>query len=1388
MQINCNYYLKENNQVVSFTESEIRDYLSLRFSKAFGDIEKTFNMFKSKIKLETKDKTDQKVHNYIFNDNGKERKVISTTEFINKTFPDISFNRANYIKVRKKQLFTLFPDASTQYVDTLIRDELKRFEESAEKGTDIHAIAEAIIDFYNEKGKLPNISDLKINTKHLSVPQRESAFVALRQKINFIIDAHTVKGQKPKLYSEMSIFGNIKNEIVGGTIDIGVVESTGKVITYDFKTSTKEADEWNNYKKETIIAQQKLYQNYLKQQGINSESVIIPVLIEEDVISVGTDIESSTIEIPFNKLIESIDSLFETVQVTKRVTDLLHKVNKFMKEVFNSKERTIQPSKEYIEQEVEKLKSNYSIAKENLQKPLNKRLPSGSFYIYNDKIYHRYVNNDGKKVDTEIKETTDFVELVVNMLRSKQTSSSKFRAYIAQVRSAKSKGSNENIDFSTNDLTNKNINLLLRKYIDDDNWVVYENDELNALGVIIFYNPKTKIVDTVSMSQEDFHRIFKLGLGSTILGNKYKDGIAKNKYFNISNSDLKTITAIKALSFLSEDDMFTDYKLGDVKLFNYSSGTYFMNPSQVIEDFNIIAKEYGYSEFKNKRVTDLEVFLSIVSQVPTKYEFLEKNKELMLSPDFKQLAKENDNVRRIYDRALHTMKELQTEMLRKGDIDNDLYMYLSKAILEMNNIEINPFDDIQKYISKEENPDTAFLTLPSDYRNDVMKALYQITSNVQQNVTKKFLNFEKRFKKILEPLYQEKLFYSEKIIDTTGLAFSNLFESPFLLKKPTDSSLSSVEKEFIKNYIDLMYELKKGIYIEGDIEDLIENDIKLRQVPLVPGSIIDNISQNTPKDAIINIWDSLFPKEYNPLVKERNRILSSFRKQDDMEERERMLQNGVYTTNLEIALNALAISLIKEEETNKALPTIEGLRATIGFLSTKMGKDIPNLNEAFEEFVDKNIYGNTQQSESPTLDHFLRLFKKFSAVTQLGLSPLFFTTQFLQNFFTTAINVLPSYVSNKGYKYEDFVKAIGSTLGKESLSAVNINFNEKLNEEYLITSMDQSYLASRLSTGSQNFFSKLFRGMNIYPDYFWRITHFKAFMIKDGSLDAHSVVNDEFIYEPEKDKRFEIYLSGQTNSPEYKKQEALYKLLLEELSNEDGVKYTRAPRAYSRVQKDIFLKMADDMFGAQSDRDRLIFQYGAFGAIFMQFRTWALAYKSRYTYHTSERLTDDYDFVDVVKLDEQGNPTGEIEKVAVRKKKLHEGIWQTLTFVVPEFMDAVKTGNYETLKNLPEYKKENLVKLGSDLIMWGLLTGLGRLIAEMISDNKKEQKSWNYMITGLYSSPINSATALLSPNIATVSIISKYIKAVSSEDPITQIAEATGAYRGIKKITDLNEN
>ncbi len=182
---------------------------------------------------------------------------------------------------------------------------------------------------------------------------------------------------------------------------------------------------------------------------------------------------------------------------------------------------------------------------------------------------------------------------------------------------------------------------------------------------------------------------------------------------------------------------------------------------------------------------------------------------------------------------------------------------------------------------------------------------------------------------------------------------------------------------------------------------------------------------------------------------------------------------------------------------------------------------------------------------------------------------------------------------------------------------------ESLNIQYRMANMDINGMVDKVTSnkkGMSALGSRWMFWMTGCPDYLNRMSIFIAQMIKDGSWDAHTMVNGELKYDWKQDKRFSIYAKGLTNHQDYASQRAKYLRLVEQLNIEGVTNQYGEPlkegddliRAYSSIERDSLKSFANMMFGYYDHEDKALVNNIFFGSLWLQFRTFFSATKNKY--------------------------------------------------------------------------------------------------------------------------------------------------------------------------------
>ena len=130
-------------------------------------------------------------------------------------------------------------------------------------------------------------------------------------------------------------------------------------------------------------------------------------------------------------------------------------------------------------------------------------------------------------------------------------------------------------------------------------------------------------------------------------------------------------------------------------------------------------------------------------------------------------------------------------------------------------------------------------------------------------------------------------------------------------------------------------------------------------------------------------------------------------------------------------------------------------------------------------------------------------------------------------------------------------------------------------------------------------------------------------MISEGSYDAHSMKDNELVYDPTKDKRFEYYFQNRDKHKnekgefinakgdvKFNEQRTRYNLLISEINKESEVsgnkRLTEADlvdKAYSIKERNSIKAFSDNMYGSYDKDTQNHFNNTLAGIAMMQFLT-----------------------------------------------------------------------------------------------------------------------------------------------------------------------------------------
>lgn len=320
-------------------------------------------------------------------------------------------------------------------------------------------------------------------------------------------------------------------------------------------------------------------------------------------------------------------------------------------------------------------------------------------------------------------------------------------------------------------------------------------------------------------------------------------------------------------------------------------------------------------------------------------------------------------------------------------------------------------------------------------------------------------------------------------------------------------------------------------------------------------------------------------------------------------------------------------------------------------------------------------------------------------------------------------------------------------------NAMATNLLSKLCLKYRISNTDVGRISERAKSGRNglvnfdNWMYSTLRG----PDFVNRMVLFVARCIEDGVIDGDNLYdlskhayfineNGQLEYDWKKDKRFNLYAANdKSDIVKYNKQKSLFLSKRSQYNKEHPNKAISdtitLPEPYTNQEIMTVRGLGDNIYGSYDRGKKAMNENQAYGTLFGMFTTWMNGITNIYfmkpqknnvtKLQKTQAINDKGEalyfdqYGNILTLEEGGDenlPVLEDEPVIV------QGIYWT----VKELVKLVKNDGMDAmvkyLKSEPQ-EKANMLKLGSDLLMWLFLSMLFKLlITPEYQDYKKNMK------------------------------------------------------------------
>lgn len=435
------------------------------------------------------------------------------------------------------------------------------------------------------------------------------------------------------------------------------------------------------------------------------------------------------------------------------------------------------------------------------------------------------------------------------------------------------------------------------------------------------------------------------------------------------------------------------------------------------------------------------------------------------------------------------------------------------------------------------------------------------------------------------------------------------------------------------------------------------------------------------------------------------------------------------TMNLEYTMNMFIHDGVRKElldtELIPAYHRIKQWLNTIKFEYGRGGKGQEVVEQYLDDYYNRVVL-RQNRDENDKIDPFLRNAQNMFSFIALGYRP--------------TVWMRSAYYNMQSMMLEGMAKSVTSMISVDEAKTLNVpgagdmakanavlltDFAkiQRLGKKFsIINSSEMDAIESIFTTMTDKnaFRSQVAQLGNYYSDMLARLVAMTAFMIKDGSYDAHTYNKEtgELFYDVTKDKRF--YENGDWKSDEAK---TIFNDLHRSLMNDGLIKNDKMMVGYDFRDANTRFKWYADKFiiGSMDEYQKALMGQTAIGALAMQFRNYLP--DKLFNLFGSNRLTS-YGAVREVRM----NADNEVE--VIRKQIEIEGSVASWWYYLGDVFKVVRTKD-KTLKELHEelspIRRQNMAKTAMRAVfLTSILLGLYMLVKAGLSDEDRKKLEFLY--------------------------------------------------------------
>lgn len=1256
-------------------------------------------------------------------------------------------------------------------------------------GTEIHNLAQAIIDGTE--------NTFKTNLLSPEIQQKFS-----NEFGKFIANIKIKYGEGAKIFSEFAIKSRELNEnyrkgnrylidgngqvvetsdpinSVNGRIDMLVIDENGIAHIYDFKVSrkavgdwdmmnnavNKQNNTWHSTKKLSTSYQLTFYKTILEQYGIKTADI--------NVVPIQLDLSYEDDNLTVKKL---NDVIFEEIQIVKnpRGTELGGKIYENVRKII-----PVRTNEDTNIDVIDDIAQPFSVLFPDvtLSRKVQTTNATYEFYRYKSGKVKR-IPKDSEESEKGIYKFWDQYDKKLYYAKNEKELEKQLLAFIDRINERKAnelstladrieaaiQGTISASELSADQSSKKDLFLEkhFKPYI-EQKWLFRKNSTLNNLGIFIF--EKEGVTEIVDITNSELYTKVKLAKGTSILGTFVSDTeIDPRSIMDATNGNIELM---KVLTYINEfSDLFSGTKINKIKVLNI------WTQQQGVESYNetLIDNYTRLCDFANIRLQITpEMFFTTLESTLFDIQNLVRDDEWMkmlnwnISLDDNTLEYKKQWITNRIQELRRKYPKLTNDQANFNDPIWVSYTLLLKALNFLNGYKYHIEMDPNNWIGFGSEGVSLGINIASPNYTDSknVQEISQIISLHNEELRRENVKWDKRIRPALQKFYK-----AHNQITSAGISygiFEDLFEKDengkiskdFCLKHP--DTLTGADKEFVNTFLEIVNELKYN----GDAIAIEEAKLsgEYYQVPLVIGSTRSQLKQGGIKQAVKTAWEEstnwtqIFGVQTESKQRRESEDLEIYNKfKIDQPTRTQIInQEGVAAMeiNLETVLRNFVHVYSAEKTASKYLPLIEGFKVGLLYQEFFYGQTITNLIDYIKKYIKVNIYNE------PIMDpgllpayRFMSVLKEVTSMTVLGGN---FRSGFKELLQGTWIGLSRAAIGIYGkdqFTLKDYTKALGLVLKEAPKSINKVTLLEYMNWQYGMANADADQLQDEMNISQSGVFSMTSKQLYWFsrsPDMLHRMSILVAKMLHDGCFNAHSVIDDELVYDFKKDERFSLLndSNADKSTEKYRKQRGLYISMLEQFNREgynlqDG---DDLPKAYTNREANSIKSFSDLCYGHYDKNTQLLAKHMLLGSFFLQFKTfisskleqWILK-PDTYDQGSMQLLTDPngHKFVRKYVKDEKGiirviittedklQPGDNWEYHYEWKGKFQEGILYSMISYIKAF-GKLDYKEFQKLWN-DETKRANLFLFIHDM---GIMLLLGLLVKAMFSWKELTEDPW----------------------------------------------------------------